>query len=150
MITRFEAAAYLHSRLRNLAAAVGQSSAADDAEGYGPDIDAALRELGVGEDEVYDTAITSEFAQPFFALCEYYALSRLHSLLLDRVTFQTGTERFDFDKQRASVESRLNSAAARCKAFGLLMGASADDAIGGGYSLGVLDLGWGSSGGACW
>ena len=75
-MTRAQAATYLDQQFSALATQLGQSATDDSADGYGPDIDQALRQMGVGESSLSSATVADDDVPAFLALCDYYAARR--------------------------------------------------------------------------
>lgn len=84
-ITRGQAATYLDSQFDNLATEIGQTLRNDTAAAYGPDIDAALRRMGVAEAALATATADDDRRVVYYALCDYYCLRRMARLLATRV-----------------------------------------------------------------
>lgn len=106
-MTRTELAAALHATYAHLAAEAGQVDTGDTPDGYGPDIDKALRELGVPEASLATYTIQDYEVKAVEALAHYYAALRLAGRLADRVG--TGIPNVEGDRQ--SLFSRALSLA---------------------------------------
>jgi hypothetical protein len=129
MISRDDAAFFLDEQFSSLAVAVGQDP--DPEEGYGPDIDNALRKLGLPESELEDATVEDGGRDGYFVLCEYYAARRIWRLLGALVDTTTGDTSYKFDGQRKQAESIMKDAKESCVAFGYDVG-------GGGWSVGYM------------
>lgn len=75
-ITRDIAANYLHSQYSNLAHEVDQASPGADSGGYGPDIDNALRALGVAEADLPTHIVAETDRERYFANLDATAMRR--------------------------------------------------------------------------
>lgn len=84
-ITRAQAATYLDSQFSSLATEIGQTLRNDTATAYGPDIDAALRRMGVAEASLATATVEDTARVAFYALCDYNCLRRMARRLATRV-----------------------------------------------------------------
>lgn len=122
-VTRDAIALHLNSQFSALATAISQASDTDTADGYGPDIDQALRDLG--ETTSLDTVtLTDAQAPAAFALAEYYALRRFERQMALKVDVQAGS----LSQKNGTVPSTLRSlteeAKDRASALGYVPGGS--------------------------
>lgn len=131
MIARADLAAYLDSQFSALAASVGQDANPD--VGYSPDIDLALRKLGVARADLATATVTDSQEDAVETLAEYYALRRIWRGLGDRVNNSDGVTSYNFTNQLASVKAMLDDAQRRCASLGY-------DVTGEGWSVGYLNL----------
>lgn len=107
--TRAQAAAHLQTQFATLATEIGQATTGEAATGYGPDIDQALRKLGVAEADLAAATVADADVGPYLALAEYYALRRFAGRLATKVdlpnTFaREGDRRTVFDNVRALLK----------------------------------------------
>lgn len=117
-INRTQAARYLNGQYSDLAAAVGQHS--DPESGYAPDIDAALRALGVAESGLGLATVEDGQRDIYYALCEFYAARRFWRQLSSRPgSVAMGQESFSFSSMVANAKELMDSAAARCGRLGI-------------------------------
>jgi len=104
-ITRAAAAAYLRSQFSNLATEIGQTTHDDTSLGYGADIDAALRRLGVAESDLATAEADDADRIEYYALCDYFCLQRMARQLTTRVDsgalVQEGDRQRVYDNVRA-------------------------------------------------
>lgn len=132
-VTRADLAAYLDSQFSALAASVGQDD--DPLTGYAPDIDLALRKLGVARADLATASLQDAQEEAYYALGEYYALRRIWRGLGDRVNQTFGATTLNFTDQRASVKAMMDDAQRRVSALGY-------DVTGDGWSIGYLNSDW--------
>lgn len=132
-VTREDTAEYLDTQYSALAASVGQD--ADLPTGYAPDIDLALRKLGVARAALATATVEDSQEEALFTLAEYYAARRLWRLLGDRVNHTMNTTTFNFDGQRKQAKEMMDDAAARVAALGY-------DVTGSAWSVGYLNEDW--------
>ncbi len=115
------AVAHLMSRYVNLANEVGQTSVADETEGWKPDLDQADSRMGGGG-----------FRLAYYALCEYFALERFHTLISTRVD----TEAFAIEGDRETIFANVERLRKRMAAI----------VAGYGYPVDMTDLDTGDIG----
>lgn len=137
-ITRADVAAYLHSQYARLAAEIKQAETDDSADGYGPDIDQALRKLGVPRAGLPAATVRDDQEEPLFALARYFALRRFAAQVTTKVDMDGG---FGVQGGRSgvfrSVLDMLKEARAELVALGYL---PPDSGSGSGGNFGVIDL----------
>jgi hypothetical protein len=126
-ITRSDAATYLHSQFVTLAREVGQTGTDDDIDGYGPDIDAALRRMDVAESDLASATVADTDRTAFYALCDYYCLSRMARRLTTRVDSGALVDEGNRQKVFENVKALLEGAAALLEQLGYSAGAGAGD-----------------------
>ena len=83
--TRDQIAAHLNRHFSHLAAEINQIARSDTADGYGPDIDRALRALGNAEADIATAAIADASIVAGLALADYFALDRFARQLSTKV-----------------------------------------------------------------
>lgn len=135
-ISRANAAAHLHSQFSNLAAELNQAASDAGATGYGPDIDQALRAMGTAESSLSAATVADADAAAYYALAEYYFLTRAARQLSTRV--DVGSFAVDADKRPTIFErlqDMIEQAEDRLEAFGYAQGGAA-----GGWEFGRLLL----------
>lgn len=115
-ITRDDVAEYLDTQFSALAASIGQDS--DPLTGFEPDINLALRKLGVARANLAEATVEDSQEDAVNALSEYYALRRIYRQLGDRVNTSTGVTSYNFTSQRDSVKAMLDDAQKHCAALG--------------------------------
>lgn len=91
-ISRTTAAAHLNSQFSALATETSQAATDDSAAGYGPDIDNALRLLGVAEADLAAYAVAESDRTKYFAALKYYAAERFCNLLSYAVNVSLGPQ----------------------------------------------------------
>lgn len=131
-ISRAHIAIYLNSQFSSLAAAVGQD--VDAMIGYGPDVDAALRKLGVSEDVLETATLADADREVAFAVAEYAAARRFWRQLSARVNTSIGGNSFTFTHLLPNAKLLMEDAAAKCAALGI-------DVVGG-WSTGYINMDW--------
>src|SRR5688572_11944689 len=117
-ITRANIATYLHTQFSALTASIGQTLATEAAAGYGPDIDLALRKLGVARADVAAATLEDSQEEAVFALASYYTARRVWRQLGDRVDNTMGETAYKFDGQRKQAEAIMKDAQKQCAALG--------------------------------
>jgi hypothetical protein len=133
-VSRSAAAAYIHSRLANLAGEVQQVATDASATGYGPDIDQALRRLGTGESSLASASVADSLSRAYLTLCQYYALDRFAGLLSTKVDFGATAVEGDRDTIFDNIERMLERLAKELKGLGYPV----DEAVA--WSFGRLGL----------
>jgi hypothetical protein len=152
MITRLAAAAYLDGQYDNLAREINQLEHADGADGYGPDIDQALRSLGTPEDQIELAAVENAEVLVYYALCDYYALRRFARQLATKVdTGLPAQFALEGDRPRVfeNVMDLLAEATARVEEYGY-PGGVPDELSQSGWEYVSLNLGYLAGYGSEW
>lgn len=115
---RSAVASHLAYQLSALAGEIGQAKSDASATGYGPDIDQALRQLGVVEADLA-TAETADADVPaLLALAEYFALRRMARQLALGVDVSSGTMSQRNSQRAATVQTLMAEAAETAAGLG--------------------------------
>lgn len=123
---------YLSTQFSNLAAAVGQD--ADPAVGYAPDVDEALRKLGISEDALETATLADADRDVAFALAEYAAARRFWRQLSARVNTSIGGNSFTFGHLLPNAKLLMEDAAEKLSLLGI--------DVAGAWSAGYMNLDW--------
>jgi hypothetical protein len=118
-VSRANAAAHLHAQFSNLAAEMNLAASDAGATGYGPDIDQALRALGTAESSISAATVADDDAGAYYALAEFYFLTRAGRQLAARV--DVGSFAVDADKRPTifdRIQDLIEQAEARIEAYG--------------------------------
>lgn len=91
---------HLQNQFSALATETGQATT-DTAAGYGPALDAALRELGYTADQLADADTTDAQDGDYLALAEYYALVRFARSLVVKVNVSVDAPAVRKDRNQA-------------------------------------------------
>jgi hypothetical protein len=83
----------------------GRLIADDSPDGYGSDVDDALRKLGYTESALVDAEVGDELRDALFALAQYYAAKRIWIKLGDRVDHTMGQTVYDFKESKGPCQS---------------------------------------------
>lgn len=134
-ITRDTIADYLNTQFATLAGAVGQSETGDTYNGYGPDIDMALRRMGKSRSTLATATVEDSQDETVFALAEYFAARRLFRQFGVFVNTKVDDSQFDYKQAQTNVKAIMDEAKAECQSLGY-------DVTGGGWSSGMLNLDW--------
>lgn len=122
-ITRFTVASHLHSQYSAFATEIGQASTTDAPDGYGPDIDNALRELGTDEADIPSATIDESLRRSYLTLAEYYAARRMWVRMAAKATSRLGPASVDYRATHEAIKAIMEDAAARVAALGYDVGA---------------------------
>jgi hypothetical protein len=117
-IARVDVSTYLDTQFSSLAESIGQLIADDSPDGYGSDVDDALRKLGYTESALVDAEVGDELRDALFALAQYYAAKRIWIKLGDRVDHTMGQTVYDFKSQKAHAKAIMDDAANTCALLG--------------------------------
>jgi hypothetical protein len=134
-VSRADIAEYLDSQFSAFASAIMQTDSDDGATGYGPDIDLALRKLGVARSELAAATVEDSQDEEVFALAEYFAARRMWRHMASNVNTTADGSVFSFQYTMASVKAMMDDAKAECQALGY-------DVSSDGWSVGYLNLDW--------
>lgn len=117
-VTRSDIAAYLDSQFSALASAIGQSANSAASDGYGPDINLALRKLGKARADLATATVEDTSEETVYALAEYYAARRIWRQLSANINVKVGDSQFDYKTAIATAKELMQDAAAVCAALG--------------------------------
>jgi hypothetical protein len=129
-MSRATAAVFLHGQFSDLATEISQAETDDSADGYGPDIDQAFRQLETDEDDLATASATQAQIPAFVALCEYYALRRFARRLALRADIKAGTMAKGLGKQADTLQALMAEAAQRAAGLGYPVDGAAAWSIG--------------------
>ena len=133
-ITRLAVSHYLSSQFSAFASEIGQTLTDDGPNGYGPDIDNALRELDTDEGDLSSTTIADTLRRSYLTLAEYYAARRMWVRMGAKATSRLGPASVDYRSTHDAIKAIMEDAAARAAALGY--GLDADTS----WSFGRLGL----------
>ncbi len=118
-ITRINAMDYLAKKFIAFATEVAQEANSDDDEdGYGPDIDDALRDMDVAEASLATATVAEADRRAFYTLCEYYAARRFWVLMSARADTRLGPRSKSWGKSIDSIKAIMDDASSRAAALG--------------------------------
>lgn len=129
---RADALTHLQNQFSALATATGQATT-DTANGYGPALDQALRQLGYTSDQLADADTTDAQTPDYLALAEYYALVRFWRALVTNVDVAADAPsmRKSFSQIVKHVKELVDAAKADLTERGYLDGS---------WTMGVINL----------
>lgn len=117
-IARVDVSNYLDTQFAAMLPIVGQAADDDSPEGYGPDVDDALRKLGYTEANLETASVIDSLRDAIYALASYYTARRIWIRLGDRVNHTIGVTIYDFKDQRYAAHAVMLQAADMCGLLG--------------------------------
>lgn len=138
-ISRTAAAAYLSSQFSALAGEVGQTATDDSATGYGPDVDNALRVLGVAEADLAAYAVAEADRTKYFVLLDAFAARRFCNQLAYSINVSLGPQSESGASTAAQRVCELADAYARSAAE---LGVPIDGVDADAWQVGTLTADW--------
>lgn len=118
-ISRSTVANYLHSRFSRFADDVGQADTDDSPQGYGVDIDDALRDLDTSESDLATATVADANRRGYFALAEYYTARRMWLQVSSNPNTKSGDQAVDYSKVVDALKAIMDSASAIAAAEGI-------------------------------
>lgn len=125
-ISRSAALNYINPQFAAFAGMVGQTYLSDQREGYGPDIDNALRELGFEESALTTAAVEDTKRRAYFTLVEYFAARRMWIRASAMSNVKLGPRSEDFSKNIDAIKAIMDDAAARAAGLGYSLSAESE------------------------
>lgn len=117
-ISRSTVANHLQSRFSRFASDIGQTVTDDSPQAYGPDIDDALRDLSVAEDDLSTATVAESSRRAYLTLAEYYAARRMWLQMSSNPNVKSGDQQVDYSKVIDSLKAIMEDASARAAALG--------------------------------
>lgn len=130
-LSKSSAAQILDAKLKRLANEVKQVAHDDSADGYGPDLDDALRRMALSDISAVNTP-TLEAA--YLVIARWYALVRLASLLATRVDTESIAVEGDRDTIFDHVVLLIRQAVDEAAVYGYVLQTRDDGQIGSGLT----------------
>jgi len=128
-ITRSNAADYLDARFSALATGAGQTATDDSADGYGADIDDALRDLSVAEADLSSATVAESSRRAYYALCEYYAARRFWIRYAAKGNVRLGPAAQSYESAVSALKAIMDDAQDRAATEGIAVSSATDWAL---------------------
>ena len=125
-ISRSAALNYINPQFEDFASMIGQKSLSDLPNGYRPDIDNALRELGFEESALTTAAVEDTKRRAYFTLVEYFAARRMWIRASAMSNVKLGPRSEDFSKNIDAIKAIMDDAAARAAGLGYSLSAESE------------------------
>lgn len=117
-LTRVHAELYLNGEFNPLATAIGLTPIDVATTGFGPDIDNALRMLGVVEDDLSTATVADGKRTDYYALLEFFFTRRAWRWLSDRADWTAGPDSARFGNQLENIRKLYEAARKKVEALG--------------------------------
>lgn len=128
-ITRTQAAAYLHGQFSAFASLIGQSLSDDTPNGYGADIDNALRDLETTEANIPTATVDEADRRDYFTLAEYYSARRMWLRISAKANSRLGPASVDYKNVIEAIKAIMEDAAGRAASLGYTVSTEASWAL---------------------